>query len=717
MQQLGLGEHAKKNARCPFHDDRNPSFSVFEIGGIWFWKCHAGCGDGDEINFLEKHKRISQSEATRLYLKMAGCMPSTLAHPTQILRLESNNGLWTPNDWQQCVSALTRRDLERLATERGYSIDFCEWLHTHELVGLYKDCIAFPVHSKAGAVTAIHYRQQEESWRYYPVGVKVSPLIIGELVAGDPLHVFESQWDAFAFMDVSGERSGIIVTRSASNGALVSGLVPDNSTLYLWTQNDQAGTKWQKDVCAHVKSVAKHAQIPVPHNDLNDWTRAGATADDLLAAMMSAEVINPKPSENATLSPGEPVKLASLLDETVMVLQQNITFSSEHQAVVVAFWVTHTHVIDHLRTTPYLQITSPVKRCGKSNLLLCLKYLASKAWHAVNPSVAVLYRKIERDCPTLLLDEADRSFEGGENGRQDLLAILNSGYKRGATVDRCGGANRDSLQSFAVFCPKAFAGIGELPDTTQDRCLPIRLERQVRGRRRRFLEDHVERELTPIRDRLAEWAKSEDAKNKLSTTILDSAFPESLSDRVVEVCEPLFKIAIAAGGGWYKRIRDATAAIFGAEEDENAATLQLTAIRDAFENDERLSTSELIDRLLDRDDPPFPNWWLKKDTDKKTIGKSLARILKPFGVKAKKFRIDGEQVRGYERANLGPVWERYCTPTNIALAQSGDLDVLDVSPSINLGSEPLKPGHFDALKIWTRPIMSQAKRTTSNNLP
>jgi hypothetical protein len=666
MKQLGLGEHAKKNAKCPFHDDRNPSFSVFQIDGGWFWKCHAGCGEGDEINFLEKHKRISQSEATRLYLKMAGCMPSTLAHPTQILRLESNNGLWTPNDWQQCVSALTRRDLERLATERGYSIDFCEWLHTHELVGLYKDCIAFPVHNEVGAVVAVHYQLQDRSWRYYPVGAKVRPLVIGELVAGESAHLFESQWDAFAFMDVSGERSGIIVTHGASNGALVSGLVVDNSTLYLWTQNDQAGTKWQKDVCGHVRCVVKHARIPEPHKDLNDWTRAGATTDDLLAVMMSAEVVNPKPSENAAPILGEPTKLAELLDETVTVLQQNITFSSEHQAVVVAFWVAHTHVIDHFRTTPYLQITSPVKRCGKSNLLLCLKYLASKAWYAVNPSVAVLYRKIQRDGPTLLLDEADRSFEGGENGRQDFLAILNSGYKRGATVDRCSGTNRDKLESFAVFCPKAFAGIGELPDTTQDRCLPIRLERQVRGGRRRFLEDHVERELTPIRDRLAEWAKTEDAKNKLSITILDSAFPESLSDRAVEVCEPLFKIASAAGGDKYKRIREATAAIFGVEEDENMATSQLTAIRDAFQNDERLSTSELVDRLLDLDDSPFPNWWLKKETDKKSIGKSLARILKPFGVRAKKFRIDGEQVLGYERADLEPVWRRYCPPTSNA---------------------------------------------------
>jgi uncharacterized protein DUF3631 len=288
--------------------------------------------------------------------------------------------------------------------------------------------------------------------------------------------------------------------------------------------------------------------------------------------------------------------------------------------------------------------------------------LTPRAWYAITPSVAVLYRKIDMDHPTLLLDEADRSFADGESGKQDLLAILNAGYKRGATVDRCGGANRDKLESFQVFCPKAFAGIGKLPDTTQDRCFPIRLERQKRCARRRFNEQAVESRLQPIRERFEAWAESEDIKSKVAVSILDSAFPDSLSDRAVEVCEPLYKIAIMAGGDWYERIRAATAAIFGADEDGNKPTLQLMAIREAFQKDESLSTADLIDRLLEIDDSPFPDWWLKKDAEKKAIGKSLARILKPFGVKAKRIWIDDARVRGYERVDLEPIFERYCSP-------------------------------------------------------
>ena len=75
MNRLGLAEHAKKSARCPLpsHDNKHPSFSVFQgKDGFWFWKCHAGCGEGDEIMFLRKLKRLPTTQAMNLYLDMAG---------------------------------------------------------------------------------------------------------------------------------------------------------------------------------------------------------------------------------------------------------------------------------------------------------------------------------------------------------------------------------------------------------------------------------------------------------------------------------------------------------------------------------------------------------------------------------------------------------------------------------------------------------------------
>src|SRR5436190_17591265 len=75
MAQMGLGDRAKKTAHCPFHDDEHKSFSVWQRDGSWFWKCHAGCGEGDEIMFLRERKRLSSTKAMSLYLEMAGFPP------------------------------------------------------------------------------------------------------------------------------------------------------------------------------------------------------------------------------------------------------------------------------------------------------------------------------------------------------------------------------------------------------------------------------------------------------------------------------------------------------------------------------------------------------------------------------------------------------------------------------------------------------------------
>jgi hypothetical protein len=168
-------------------------------------------------------------------------------------------------------------------------------------LGLYKNSIAFPVHDRTGNVVAVHYRQKDGAWRYHPQGVKVRPLVIGELVDGDPVHIFESQWDAFAFRDLSGERRGIIVTRGASNGVLVANLIPQSSTVYSWAQNDSAGEKWQHDIYTNAKATVKRVKIPTPHKDLNEWTKGGATSDDLLGAILKAEPV----LEHGRLSTGD----------------------------------------------------------------------------------------------------------------------------------------------------------------------------------------------------------------------------------------------------------------------------------------------------------------------------------------------------------------------------------------------------------------------------
>ena len=78
LAQLGFGAHAKTSARCVWHDDQHPSFSVFKgKDGFWHYKCFVcDAKGGDEITFLVKHLGITRRQAISRYLEMVGFPPS-----------------------------------------------------------------------------------------------------------------------------------------------------------------------------------------------------------------------------------------------------------------------------------------------------------------------------------------------------------------------------------------------------------------------------------------------------------------------------------------------------------------------------------------------------------------------------------------------------------------------------------------------------------------
>jgi len=74
MGALGLGEQAERLAFCPFHKNtKTGAFSVWvDNEDRYRWKCHAGCGGGDEVDFLEKYLGLSKKDAIHRYIELAG---------------------------------------------------------------------------------------------------------------------------------------------------------------------------------------------------------------------------------------------------------------------------------------------------------------------------------------------------------------------------------------------------------------------------------------------------------------------------------------------------------------------------------------------------------------------------------------------------------------------------------------------------------------------
>jgi len=208
----------------------------------------------------------------------------------------------------------------------------------------------------------------------------------------------------------------------------------------------------------------------------------------------------------ATAAQMSSVDLAGVIDSICEFLQRYVVFASPAQPIVIALWIAHTWILDSWDCTPYLHISSPEKRSGKTRLLDLLELLVKAVWRAISPSESVLYRKIENDQPTLLLDEVDTIFSGNKDERKEpLRALLNAGFERKAKVPRCVGQGSNyRVQEFAVFCAKAFAGIGKLPDTVSDRSIPILLNRRSSEEKiERFRQRDAERTARVIRERLA----------------------------------------------------------------------------------------------------------------------------------------------------------------------------------------------------------------------
>ena len=107
-----------------------------------------------------------------------------------------------------------------------------------------------------------------------------------------------------------------------------------------------------------------------------------------------------------------------------------------------------------------------------------------------------------------------------------------------------------TLQGFGVYCPKIFAGIGNLPDTIRDRSIVVRLERRTKDEQiERFRRRDVEVDADPLRQSCESLAE-----HHLQTLMYARPhLPDALNDRAADTWEPLLAVADLAGYGWPER--------------------------------------------------------------------------------------------------------------------------------------------------------------------
>jgi putative DNA primase/helicase len=358
----------------------------------------------------------------------------------------------------------------------------------------------------------------------------------------------------------------------------------------------------------------------------------------------------------------DPVDGETLLNDLATTIRRYIVLRHWRLADAIALWIAHTYTLDAWQLSPILAITAPEKRCGKTNLLTVLEALCSRPQMTANISAAALFRTVDRDQPTLLIDEADTFV----NASDELRGILNSGYSRSGSITRCVGETHEPRR-FATFCPKAIAKIGQLPDTLADRAIPIEMCRRKPDEAvERIRLDRIYIELGPLRRKLMRWASD----NLTALRDADPAVPAELNDRAQDNWRPLLALADAAGGAWSELARSAAVTISGSSDDLEDTSLGvqlLQDIRNVFEerHETRISSENLTTELIRLPERP----WADVGYGRQLTQRRLAEMLQQFKIRPGKIRIGEVSVRGYQREWFHDAFERYTTAPEVVPEQ------------------------------------------------
>ena len=346
----------------------------------------------------------------------------------------------------------------------------------------------------------------------------------------------------------------------------------------------------------------------------------------------------------------ETVDSAKLLAELAKQLRRYVVIREEGMSATVLFtamcWI-HNAVATH---SPILGVTSSDPDSGKSTLLSILELLVPKPFRGAELTGAAAFRTIDREHPTMIVDEADHLFQR----KKDLVDIINASWTRGTPIPRTlpgqGGIHR-----FDVFCPKIIGMVGmKVPSTTATRFITIKMVPRLPGE---TIEDFAfadNPEFVELRRKLARWAAD-------NAVVLGDAKPEQppgFHNRLAANWRLLFAIADLAGGAWAKRARQAAIKLSQQHAEPSQGRRLLAALQEIYMNRAEIPSAEIV-QLLAAD--PDAEWCEYRGRTPITQ-RQLAVLLKEYEIYPVVLhptkRLDVSR-HGYRRAQFKDAFARF----------------------------------------------------------
>lgn len=329
---------------------------------------------------------------------------------------------------------------------------------------------------------------------------------------------------------------------------------------------------------------------------------------------------------------------------------------------LLALWAAHTHVAIETYTSPRIVLDSTMPGSGKTTVLEHLQRFCLRPVQAASlSSPALLARMLNKELRTILIDEVDRSLDPKRPGVGDLIAILNSGYKRGATrpvLVPAKGSEWD-VSEMSTYAPVAMAGNApQLPDDTRSRSIRILLMPDLYGSVATSDWEEIDADARDIAEALTQALDL--ARDSIRG--IRPELPEGCIGRFKEKWNPLARVAAVAGGAWPQIVdeliqRDIREVTMEREEGLLKLPPSMVLLKDLHalwdENEGFLPTSVIIDRLVAEN----PDYWgsvssYGKSLTAQRMGKLLVQSTKIHSTK------NHADVRGYTRDSFSKAWRQ-----------------------------------------------------------
>lgn len=353
--------------------------------------------------------------------------------------------------------------------------------------------------------------------------------------------------------------------------------------------------------------------------------------------------------------------LRGVLDRLRTWLARFILVTDDLDLYLLTLWAAHTHVALESYTTPRLILDSAGPGAGKTTVLEHLMRFCRRALQAASlSSPAMLARLLDKELRTILIDEADRALDPKRPGVEELIAILNSGYKKGATRPVLVQSKTDwDVVEMPTFAPVVMAGNApQLPDDTRSRSIRVLLMPDLYGVVESTDWEEQEEDAAELAEDLA--AVMDGVREFIRTARPE--LPEGCVGRLKEKWGPLARVAAAAGGEWPQIAaqlieRDVLEVLADREDGLTRRPPGVVLLDDLFavwdEGEPFVPTKVLVSRLIAHNSSM---WGQSSGYGRELTVQRFGRLV----VQASKVHSskNSQDVRGYFRDGFSKAWRQ-----------------------------------------------------------